>query len=843
MLSNNANLMITGGTYTVITSGPRGLDLLQHHITLGAVHDSGERFNPPRCHAETRVALLAEIMEWVLEHQHRTSSSILWVHGPAGFGKSAIAQSIAEQCQALGLLAASFFFSREAAGRSHGKHLIATIAYQLALALPEVRPLIEQAIERDPSFFGRSLQTQFQNLVVEPLLSSTTQVGPAFILKPNLVLIDALDECRDPKVQCYIVSLINEGLQQHKNLPLKFIITSRPESHIRTAFEIGNIDRISSRISLQDYFGLHDDVQVFLRIKFEEIKQTHPLCAFISASWPALEVVRDLVRRSSGEIKYAAVVMEYISSPHHRPTERLDVILGLSDAGGDAPFSEFDRVYKNVFASVPNVQAALRILSVIIVMEVKMAPRMIERLMFLQPGDIELSLNELRSVVAFEGDQQSIRVHESLAQFLLDASRSGELCADQGKAHAELARNCLRHLQTNKLPLLTEYACYNFDSHFERATATKELHDEIMNFDLIALYRVTGGITSNFPSNGLHLSLEDLWFFVPAFFDCIQNFAGFKDADAIHDHHRTIFNEYLDAILERYHVDERLVDLVTLLTVHLSSATFQSLDDVPMCKDDLLDLKDAEHLMLVDENGLNTRHIVRRHSQTEPYIALLCDYLEDPEQSGKYFIDGERYACAAVRCLKFVCKSDVKVVMKAYIWSLECIPFLLLKAAHSTAVMSLLVNKGWDHIVRSFNSITAFPVFARMVKEARLAYLISFHLFVSNPSWLHAYPTYGIGRTTANIVYLELGSLTGCSPRSPTTPAFFVPQTKLQKLRRAPADNGLRRRQKAQIGPSRVIPVEDPFPDPDSDVRSVVTQVSILGVIKILCYRLWTQLL
>ena len=86
------------------------LNRFQYSFATGAFHDSGERFDPPKCHPNTRVAVLAEIMQWM---QHiEGSERVLWLYGSAGAGKSAIAQSIADMCAKLNLLVASFFFPK-----------------------------------------------------------------------------------------------------------------------------------------------------------------------------------------------------------------------------------------------------------------------------------------------------------------------------------------------------------------------------------------------------------------------------------------------------------------------------------------------------------------------------------------------------------------------------------------------------------------------------------------------------------------------------------------------------------------------------------------------------------
>lgn len=96
-----------------------------------------------------------------------------------------------------------------------------------------------------------------------------------------------------------------------------------------------------------------------------------------------------------------------------------------------------------------------------------------------------------------------------------------------------------------------------------------------------------------------------------------------------------------------------------MLTISHSPITIKNLDNVPLFKDAILqlDAPTAEHLVLIDEGSLNIRHMVRRHGQAEPYIELLCQYLEDPSRSSRHFIDGEKYALSALRSSEHIAKT------------------------------------------------------------------------------------------------------------------------------------------------------------------------------------------
>ncbi|KAJ7794496.1 hypothetical protein B0H14DRAFT_122397 [Mycena olivaceomarginata] len=71
-----------------------GLYILRRAAASDAFHDSAERYPQPRCHAETRVEILKDLWNWTSETD--PSSTVLWLHGPAGAGKSAIAQSFCQ---------------------------------------------------------------------------------------------------------------------------------------------------------------------------------------------------------------------------------------------------------------------------------------------------------------------------------------------------------------------------------------------------------------------------------------------------------------------------------------------------------------------------------------------------------------------------------------------------------------------------------------------------------------------------------------------------------------------------------------------------------------------------
>lgn len=146
-----------------------GFELLQKRVATSAFYNSAQRADPPRCHPNTRDAVIQEIFDWMVGSRDR-DTWLMWLNGAAGAGKSAIAQSIAEKCVEEGLSVASFFFSRWDITRNTMASLVATLAYQIIQAIPTTLDNIIQTIEQNPLIFEQSLESQFESLIIQPLL-------------------------------------------------------------------------------------------------------------------------------------------------------------------------------------------------------------------------------------------------------------------------------------------------------------------------------------------------------------------------------------------------------------------------------------------------------------------------------------------------------------------------------------------------------------------------------------------------------------------------------------------------------------------------------------------------
>jgi len=444
------------------------MELLQQHIAPGAFHNSEERYDPPKCHPHTRKAVLKKIMDWVKDPNK--VALFLWLYGPAGAGKSAIAQTIAELLEKAGLLAAAFFFSRNAAGRNDKTALVATLVYQLVKSIPEIRSHVLEVVEQDPALFSCSIQAQIQALIVNPLnaVASEETLVPILLSRPRLIILDGLDECRTTLAQTHILNALSTAVKDH-HIPLCFLIASRPEQDIRQAFNDQNgLGSLSFRIALDDTYKPDHDIRVFLQSTFDEIKRKHPSKAHFPASWPSSEDIRRLVRKSSGQFIFASTVAKYVNSNRHLPPDRLKIILGQSAPGQDTPFAELDSLYHLILSSIADTEKLQDILMMLVLRPfsqsspfLKETTTLIEMFLFYRPGEIDLILTDLHSIIYIPRPGDSLRelpfFHASLPDFLQDPSRSKDFFLDPGAAYAKLTGLAVKHINNpTESPLLAD---------------------------------------------------------------------------------------------------------------------------------------------------------------------------------------------------------------------------------------------------------------------------------------------------------------------------------------------------------------------------------------------------
>ncbi|KAF8998130.1 hypothetical protein BDQ17DRAFT_1309359 [Cyathus striatus] len=458
-----------------------GLQWLSQFMARGASHDSKDQYDAPKCHSDTRTQLLGDINEWIKIADKETG--IMFLHGPAGAGKSCIARSVCHDASSEGLLGASFFFRRGTSDRNNADNLFTTIAYQLAMVNNDIGKHILAEVERDPQIVHMSLEVQFQRLVFEPCCSI-----PKDRLLIKAIVIDGLDECDDENMQITILKLLAKAVR-YEGFPLGIFITSRPELHIREVFDTKEIIFATQVISLDRIPGVAQDIRTVLESGFTRIlndPRFRRCLISVPRPWPPPDAIKRLVQRSSCQFIYSATVLKFVSSPDHNPASQLEIVLGIRDShDSTSPFADLDLLYREIVSRVPHPMRAIKVLGYIIAM--KQLGRkggicagrdinepllnfsvditkavlhnqnrlllVIDQLLDLPCGESYLALNQLHSLVSLNIGSNSTRrhleiifYHKSFQDFLRKKARSDMFHINVQKMHTEITQSCLKFM-------------------------------------------------------------------------------------------------------------------------------------------------------------------------------------------------------------------------------------------------------------------------------------------------------------------------------------------------------------------------------------------------------------
>jgi Fe-S cluster assembly ATPase SufC len=159
-----------------------------------------------------------DILCTIREHIEKDDGyPIYLLSGPAGSGKSTIAQTIAKECDDKGTLAASFFFTQGEALLDNCSKFFLTLAYQLATSIPSTQVLMQKFLDKDPSIPQKNLEEQFKKLIHSPVIEISTS--------PMVIIVDTLDECGDENAVLKLIKIITAEFDEHPFL-LWFLFTS-----------------------------------------------------------------------------------------------------------------------------------------------------------------------------------------------------------------------------------------------------------------------------------------------------------------------------------------------------------------------------------------------------------------------------------------------------------------------------------------------------------------------------------------------------------------------------------------------------------------------------------------
>ena len=271
-----------------------------------------------QCLPGTRVAVLDELMNWINSPDGGNTPQVLFFSAAAGFGKSAIAHTIAQYLANQGRLGSSYFFDRADKANRTIEGLFSTISWNLSDLDPGWKSTLCAVVTGSRAKCETlGLERQFNNFILWPAADLVTS-------GPIVIVIDALDESGSSEERQLLLDIL---IKRTEKLPKNFriLITTRPEPDITKALHLvckcqyikhKHVDDAEMKNQLSEL-----DLSLYIQSKLSNISE-------LEARWPDGEWCSLLVKRSECLFQWAAVACRDIMNPYGRlPVQCLEFYL------------------------------------------------------------------------------------------------------------------------------------------------------------------------------------------------------------------------------------------------------------------------------------------------------------------------------------------------------------------------------------------------------------------------------------------------------------------------------------------------------------------------------------
>ena len=406
--------------------------------TPDAGHRSGDRQG---CLRGTRGNVFLQLERWLKDERDQR---VFWLNGLAGTGKSTIAQTFAEVCFADGNLGASFFCSRDFDDRSSLRAIFPTLAFQLAYRYPLFREELLKLLKTNPDVGRESISSQMEKLIVGPFEATQIQ---------TLIIIDALDECKDENPESSILFVLSKHVDQIPKV--KLFITGRPETQIRSGFRLPLLQSVTKEFKLHEVERslVDNDIRLFFRTQLSNIPRNRSDCDF-AEDWPSSSDIGILCEKAAGFFIYASTVVKLITSKDQVPTEQLDQIISLPQSTSHEGRSGIDLLYTQVLGQAVGTVGVdskgfhshfKTVVGTVLLVFNPLSLRALSDL--LRVSGIPTTLRSLHSLLLVPASKDSpIQIfHKSFPDFLTDPDRctDQQFFIDPSIHHREIVLSCL----------------------------------------------------------------------------------------------------------------------------------------------------------------------------------------------------------------------------------------------------------------------------------------------------------------------------------------------------------------------------------------------------------------
>jgi len=395
------------------------------------------------CMEGTRTKLLDDLCEWVLDPR----TTIAWIHGIAGTGKSAIAVSFARRLRDMEKVEVALTFHC-VKGQETGNpsKLVPTICYQLALACARYRNNLANMFSKDVSLIatGVPISEQLQRLLSPAILDGIS--NDAVIV----ILIDGLDEWGAIEDRQVLLQHLN-NLDQVTWL--KLVLTSRPHKDIREEL---SLKKTVTPFNLTNQYRADKDIALVIKASLQETSSTQ-----ISK-----EDINKLITKANGLFIWAVTALSFIKNGVNK-AKRLATLLGLED-GIDSPYHQLYMLYEKViqesFSDIDNLEYFKVVMGMVLAVKEPMSLHSLSHILAIISPDLSSevvsSVLERLSAVVYYRDKK-LHYHLSFGEFLCSKIESSKLYIGIDKCHFQMVGACLkimkRELRFNICSLETSF--------------------------------------------------------------------------------------------------------------------------------------------------------------------------------------------------------------------------------------------------------------------------------------------------------------------------------------------------------------------------------------------------
>jgi len=447
----------------------------------------------------TRVQILRDIESWIKDPN---APQVFWLTGLAGTGKNALAWTVCLRAtkDPKIILGGSFFCSRStgSAAQRDIRCVVPTLAQLMTCQSPKFSKALVDELARDPDVLHKQVGAQVEQLLYKPLLALKGSRVPI------VFVIDALDECggqpgtNDASDDAEIHHTISEMLEalvafsrSQAKLTVKFLVTSRPETHIRdtpvsdTAFSTilrlhsVNKEQVTKDIRLYVATRLSGSPQLRARFTADDADMLAQLCdgLFIVATTALQYALGTGIDAAAMKFKTLLNAShDSLSGNVAAPLDRMYAVILSGSARIAGP--EMDELPER-----------LRLLAAILCTRMPLSVTALADLLGVPGDQLRASLSKLHAVVHVPEDdsEPGLRtVHASFGDYLYGRAAArgclrrfaqGDLCFNVSQSHSSFQPN--PNIVPGDIALSLIYACLQWAHHVDAASNRSAFDEDI----------------------------------------------------------------------------------------------------------------------------------------------------------------------------------------------------------------------------------------------------------------------------------------------------------------------------------------------------------------------------